>query len=38
VGHILEANHDMLVLAEHLGFVRQSDDGATVTVARSLSR
>jgi acetyltransferase len=36
IGHILEANHDMLALAEHLGFVRQSDDGATVTVARNL--
>jgi acetyltransferase len=38
VGHILEANHDMLGLAEHLGFVRKTDDGETVTVVRDLSK
>ena len=36
VGHILEANHDMLELAAHLGFVERSRDGTTVTVARKL--
>jgi acetyltransferase len=38
VGHILEANHDMLGLAAHLGFVRKTDDGTTVTVVRELSK
>jgi acetyltransferase len=36
LGHILEANHDMLELAAHLGFVERARDGSTVTVARSL--
>jgi acetyltransferase len=35
-GHILEANHDMLQLAAHLGFVERSRDGNEVTVARTL--
>jgi acetyltransferase len=36
VGHILEANHDMLQLARHLGFTEQGRDGNEVTVARTL--
>jgi acetyltransferase len=36
VGHILEANHDMLQLARHLGFSEQGRDGNEVTVARTL--
>jgi acetyltransferase len=36
-GHILEANHDMLQLAAHLGFVERSRDGNEVTVVRTLS-
>jgi acetyltransferase len=35
-GHILNANNDMLGLAEHLGFVRAGHDGDTVTVVRRL--
>jgi acetyltransferase len=35
-GHILNANSDMLGLAEHLGFVRTGHDGDTVTVVRRL--
>ena len=35
-GHILEANHDMLALARHLGFVEASRGGAEVTVVRRL--
>jgi acetyltransferase len=35
-GHILEANHDMLELARHLGFVERSRGGAEVTVVRDL--
>jgi acetyltransferase len=35
-GHILEANHDMLDLARHLGFVLQSHEGPEVTVVRIL--
>jgi acetyltransferase len=36
-GHILEANHDMLELAAHVGFAERARDGSTVTVARTLS-
>ena len=36
-GHILQANHDMLSLAAHLGFVEQRHDGNEVTVVRTLS-
>jgi acetyltransferase len=36
VGHILEANREMLELASHLGFVEHSRDGAAVTVLRRL--
>ena len=36
-GHILEANHDMLQLAAHLGFVERARDGNEVTVARTLN-
>ena len=35
-GHILEANHDMLELARHLGFAERSRGGAEVTVVRDL--
>ena len=35
-GHILRANHDMLELAEHLGFVRISRNATDVTVRRPL--
>jgi acetyltransferase len=38
VGHILEANHEMLELAAHLGFVERSRDGSAVTVVRRLSK
>jgi acetyltransferase len=36
VGHILEANRDMLQLAAHLGFTERTRDGNEVTVARTL--
>ncbi len=36
VGHILEANQDMLELAAHLGFVEQARSGSEVTVVRRL--
>ena len=36
IGHILEANRDMLQLAAHLGFTERSRDGNEVTVARTL--
>lgn len=36
LGHILEANRDMLQLAAHLGFTEQARDGNEVTVARTL--
>jgi acetyltransferase len=36
VGNILEANHDMLALAAHLGFVEKERSGTEVTVARWL--
>jgi acetyltransferase len=36
VGHILEANRDMLELAAHLGFVEQERSGTEVTVLRRL--
>ena len=36
VGHILEANRDMLQLAAHLGFAERARDGNEVTVARTL--
>ena len=36
-GHILQANHDMLALAAHLGFIQQAQDGNEVTVVRTLS-
>ena len=36
VGNILEANHDMLALAAHLGFVEQARTGSEVTVTRWL--
>ena len=36
VGRILEANHDMLQLARHLGFAEQGREGNEVTVARTL--
>ena len=35
-GHILQANHDMLQLAAHLGFTEHARDGNEVTVARTL--
>jgi acetyltransferase len=35
-GHILNANHDMLGLAQRLGFVPAGHDGDVVTVARAL--
>jgi acetyltransferase len=35
-GHILEANHDMLGLAAHLGFVEHSRQGNEVSVVRAL--
>jgi acetyltransferase len=35
-GHILNANQDMLSLAERLGFVQSSRDSEVVTVARAL--
>jgi len=35
-GHILNANQDMLGLAERLGFVQSGRDGDLVTVARAL--
>ena len=35
-GHILNANQDMLDLAERLGFARSGSDGELVTVARAL--
>jgi acetyltransferase len=35
-GHILNANQDMLGLAERLGFVQSGRDGNLVTVARAL--
>jgi len=38
VGHILEANRDMLELAAHLGFVERTHSGSEVTVARDLRR
>jgi acetyltransferase len=36
VGNILEANHDMLALAAHLGFVEKARAGSEVTVVRWL--
>jgi acetyltransferase len=36
IGHILEANHEMLELAAHLGFVERSRDGSQVTVVHDL--
>jgi acetyltransferase len=36
IGHILEANREMLELAAHLGFVEQSRSGSEVTVRRQL--
>jgi acetyltransferase len=36
VGHILEANRDMLALASHLGFVETARSGDEVTVVRKL--
>ena len=36
LGNILNANHDMLGLAERLGFVQSGRDGDLVTVARAL--
>ena len=36
IGHILEANRDMLQLAAHLGFTERARDGDEVTVARTL--
>jgi len=36
LGHILEANRDMLGLAAHLGFVEMSRSGNEVTVTRKL--
>jgi acetyltransferase len=36
VGHILEANRDMLGLARHLGFVETARGGSDVTVMRRL--
>ena len=35
-GYILNANRDMLGLAEHLGFVQSGREGDLVTVARAL--
>jgi len=35
-GHILNANRDMLGLAEHLGFAQSKSDGDLVSVAREL--
>lgn len=35
-GHILDANHEMLELARHLGFVEIARDGSEVTVVRKL--
>ena len=37
IGHILEANRDMLQLAAHLGFTERTRDGDEVTVARTLN-
>ena len=36
VGHILNANRDMLGLAERLGFVKSGSDGELISVARAL--
>jgi acetyltransferase len=36
VGHILNANQEMLDLARHLGFIPSGRDGELVTVARAL--
>jgi acetyltransferase len=35
-GHILQANHEMLDLARHLGFVQETAEGADVTVVSRL--
>ena len=37
IGHILEANRDMLQLAARLGFTERTRDGDGVTVARTLN-
>jgi acetyltransferase len=36
IGHILDANREMLELAAHLGFIEQSRSGSEVTVRRQL--
>ena len=36
-GNILQANHEMLDLAQHLGFTQESGHGADVTVVSRLA-